>query len=103
MARWGWQQFYTSRDQSPAWHSFTWAHSQSNMVYKAEVVGVLLSLHLLSKEHWVSRAIIMLDNQAVIAALSSCKPKPTQSIIDGILSQAEACGREWNIQIFVWK
>ena len=51
--------------------------------------GVLLVLHLLRLEWWVSGAIIRLENQVAIAVFSLCNPKPVQSIIDRILSQAE--------------
>jgi len=59
------------------------------MVFKVEAVRVLLALHLLGLECQLDRVTIRLNNQVVIAALSLHKPKPAQSIIDGVLLQAE--------------
>ena len=58
-------------------------------MFKAEAVGVILSLHLLSYE-WDSRnASIKLDNQAVLAAILIHKPKPAQTLIDEIILQVD--------------
>ena len=61
-------------------------------IFEAEAVGVLLSLHMLSFEQNTRKAIIWLDNQAVLGALGIHKPKPAQSIIDEILQQTEDGG-----------
>jgi len=58
-------------------------------VFDSEAVGVLLALHLLGSECQLDRVTIRLNTQAVIAALSIYRPKPVQSIIDTVISQAK--------------
>ena len=58
-------------------------------VFKVEAVGILLALHLLQFEQDVTKAIIQIDNQAVLGTLAICKVKPAQNIIDKIISQVE--------------
>ena len=50
--------------------------------YEAEVVGVLLVLELIHREHSVSSATIRLDNQAVIQALGGHSAKPAQALLN---------------------
>ena len=59
------------------------------MVYKAELVGLLLALHLLQNDQSVTRAVIRLDNQVVLYALQAHESGPAQSIIDEIILQIE--------------
>ena len=66
--------------------------------YEAEVVGVLLALQLIGKEQSGSTALIKLDNQVVIQALSSCKAKPGNSLLSLIHSHCDrltAASRRW--------
>ena len=58
-------------------------------VFEAEATGVLLALHMLWTERNVKKATIWLDNQAVLGALTTRKPKPGQNIIDEVISQVE--------------
>ena len=58
-------------------------------VYKAELVGPLLALHLLRSKRGMTRAIIHLDNQAVLHVLTTHESGPAQSIIDKIILQIE--------------
>ena len=53
-------------------------------VFEAEAVGVILALHMLHFECDAKQAIIQLDNQAVLGALSLCSPRPSQYLIDEI-------------------
>jgi hypothetical protein len=53
-------------------------------VFEAEAVGVILALHMLHFERDTKRAIIQLDNQAVLGALSLRGPRPSQYLIDEI-------------------
>ena len=50
--------------------------------YEVEAAGVILALELLLKEKGISMATILLDNQAVIQALSYFKPQPAQHILN---------------------
>ena len=50
--------------------------------YEAEVVGVLLALELIHREHSASSATIRLDNQAVIQALGGRHAKPVQALLN---------------------
>ena len=50
--------------------------------YKAEVVGVLLALELIHREHSTLSTTIRLDNQAVIQALGSRHAKPAQALLN---------------------
>ena len=61
-------------------------------VFEAEAVGLLLALHMLKYECDAPRAIVRLDNQAVLGALHIRKPSPAQAIIDEIIAQME---RNW--------
>ena len=54
-------------------------------VYEAELMGLLLALHLLCSEQDVTRAIIRLDNQAVLHVLTTCESGLAQSIIDKVI------------------
>ena len=58
-------------------------------VFEAEAVGILLALHLLWLEWDTTKAIIQIDNQAVLGALAIRKVKPGQNIIDEIISQVK--------------
>ena len=58
-------------------------------VYKAELMGLLLALHLLRSEQGVTRTIIHLDNLAVLHVLTTRESRPAQSIIDEIILQIE--------------
>ena len=51
-------------------------------VFEVEVVSILLALHLLRLEWDVTKAIIQIDNQAILGTLVICKVKPGQNIID---------------------
>ena len=48
-------------------------------------MGIILALHMLHFEHDAKWAIIRLDNQAVLGALSLHSPQPSQYIIDEII------------------
>jgi hypothetical protein len=50
--------------------------------YEAEATGVILALELLSKERGINTAVVLLDNQAVIQALSYVKPRPAQFLLN---------------------
>jgi len=52
--------------------------------YEAEVVGVLLTLKLLTDEGDAHTASIKLDNQAVILALNGRRAKSTQSLLNEV-------------------
>ena len=58
-------------------------------VYEAELVGLLLALHLLRGKQGMTRAVIHLDNHAVLHVLTTCESGPAQSIIDEIILQIE--------------
>ena len=58
-------------------------------IFEVEAIELLLVLYMLRSEQDARRVTIKLDNQAVLAALSICKPKPTQYLIDEILQQIE--------------
>ena len=53
---------------------------EEHTMFEAEVVGVILSLHLLSHEWDSQSASIKLDNQAALAAILIHKPKPAQTL-----------------------
>ena len=59
--------------------------------YEAEVVGVLLAVELINREHAACTATIRLDNQAVIQALGGHSAKPAQHLLNSV---HEACN-EW--------
>ena len=63
-------------------------------VFEAEAVGVILALHMLHFEHDAKRAIIQLDNQAVLGTLSLRGPRPSQYLIDEITRQVDSIW-EW--------
>ena len=63
-------------------------------VFEAEAVGVLLALHLLRFEWDATKAIILIDNQAILGTLVIHKAKPAQNIIDEIISQVENTWRQ---------
>jgi len=71
--------------QGPKTLRFNLGTPVEHMVFEAEAVGVVLALHMLRYERHAKRAVIQLDNQAVLGALSSHKPKPSQAIIDEII------------------
>ena len=52
--------------------------------YEAEIIGVILALHLIHRDGRAGTASIRLDNQAVVQALASRKTKPAQSLLNGI-------------------
>ena len=58
-------------------------------VYKAEAVGVVLALHMLSLEWDVRWATIHLDNKVVLGALMVHRSRPVQKIINEIVSHME--------------
>ena len=51
------------------------------MTYEAEAVGVTLALKLLSHERGIGKAMILLENQAVIQSLSHVKSQLAQQIL----------------------
>jgi len=59
-------------------------------VYEVEAVGVILTLHMLGSERNIQRATIRLDNKAVLGALTECRSRPAQMIIDEIISKMES-------------
>ena len=52
--------------------------------YEAETVGMLLALQLVREEDEADTVSIRLDNQAVVQALTSCRAKPVQSLLDTV-------------------
>ena len=69
-------------------------------VYKAELVGLLLALHLLRSEQDVTRAVICLENQAVLHALTSRESRLAQSIIGEVISQIELIANAARMESF---
>ena len=67
-------------------------------VFEAEAVGhtvgVILALHMLHFKCDAKRAIIQLDNQAILGALSLRGPRPSQYLIDEITWQIDSIW-EW--------
>ena len=60
-------------------------------VYKAEIVGMLLSVHLLnSLSHCLLNPTICLDNQLSIRALNNLKPYPAHYLLDHMHNAAKA-------------
>ena len=57
------------------------------MTFKAEAVGLLLALHLLSLERNACSTTILLDNQAVIQSLEHHKTKSAQYLLDELAHQ----------------
>ena len=76
-------------DEEPRVVRFHLGSIADHTVYEAELAGLLLALHLLQNEQSVTRAVIRLDNQAVLYVLEACESGPAQSIIDQIISQIE--------------
>ena len=52
--------------------------------YEAEIIGMLLTLQLVSNEDEADTVSIRLDNQAIVWALTNCKAQPAQSLLDVI-------------------
>ena len=77
------------QDNEPKVVRFHLGTIADHTVYEAELVGLLLALHLLRSERDVTRAIIRLDNQAVLHALTTRESGPAQSIIDEVILQIE--------------
>ena len=63
--------------------------ASEHTVFEAEVVGLLLALHMLSYEHDVAWAMVWSDSQVVLMALAACTSGPAQSIIDEVVAQIE--------------
>jgi len=85
------------RGQGPKILQFSMGTLAEHTVFEVEAVGVILVLHMLKSERGVRRAVVQLDNQAVLGVLVIHKPKPAQYLIDEILSQAEElwwCARD---------
>ena len=53
-------------------------------VFEVEAMGVIVALHMLHFEHDAKRAIIQLDNQAILGTLSLCGLRPSQYLIEEI-------------------
>jgi len=66
---------------------------KEHTLYEAEMVGVLLGLHMVRLEKRMRTVRLTLDNQAVIVVLDICKPGPAQYLADEILCQTQAL---WN-------
>ena len=77
------------RGEGPRVLKFHLGSITHHTVYEAELVGLLLALHLLRDKRDVDQAIVRLDNQAVLYTLKACESGPTQSIIDKIITQIE--------------
>jgi len=62
-----------------------------HIVYKGEIVGLILALHLLKSIHFqlLSYTIIGTDNQAVIKALSNQTSHPAHYLLDQVHDMAE--------------
>jgi ribonuclease HI len=59
-------------------------------VFKGELVGVLLGMHLASKVQGRQKTVnISLDNQAAIRALTDQQPQPAHKIMDEIHNSME--------------
>ena len=69
-------------------------------VYKAELMGLLLALHLLRSKRGVTRTIIHLDNQAVLHVLTTRESRPAQSIIDEIILHIELIANAARMETF---
>ena len=59
--------------------------------YEVEVVGVLLAVELVCREHGVRLATICLDNQAVVQALGGRSAKPAQALLN-LVHEGSATG-----------
>lgn len=58
---------------------------RDHTVYEAEAVGVILALHLLQERNTrTKKAVIAIDNQAVIKSLTNQKSKPGHYLVDKI-------------------
>src|SRR6266481_5337706 len=79
--------------QGPKMLRYNLGSLTEHTVYEAEAVGVLLVLNMLRYEWDARREIIWLDNKVVLEALSICKLKPAQTIIDEIILQGESIWR----------
>ncbi len=63
--------------------------SEHHVVYGGECVGLLLGLELIRKERNVTKALVAIDNQATIQAISSNKSGPGHHILDQIHNTVE--------------
>ena len=55
---------------------------ECHTTYEAEIIGVILALHLIREDGEAEMASIKLDNQAVIQALTGCRASPAQALLD---------------------
>ena len=58
--------------------------SEHHIVFGGECVGLLLGLELIRKEKNVTKALIAIDSQATVRAISSNKPGPGHHVLDQI-------------------
>ena len=72
---------------------YTLGSMEDHTVFEAEVVGLLLGLHMVMFEREGRKAIIQIDNQVVLGAIVCCKPSSVQYIIDEAIPQI---GKIWS-------
>jgi ribonuclease HI len=58
--------------------------TSDHMVYEAELVGLILAVHLLKKVRCLDQATIGVDNQATIDTLDLNKPAPSHYLVDEV-------------------
>ena len=61
--------------------------------FESELVGLLLALQLLRRYPYARTALIALDNQAAIAALTNRPSQPGQYIVDAVHDQLRTLRR----------
>src|SRR6266481_2044876 len=72
--------------------------------YEAEIVGVILALHLIQGNSEAETVSVKLDNQAVVWALSGCKASPAQALLDivhGLCNEWHRADRQRRKRVYI--
>ena len=86
--------------EEPKSWGFTLGQLLTIQCTKRKLVALLLALHLLPSERSVTMAVIQLDNQAVLHALTACESGPAQSILDKVILQIELIANAARVETF---